>query len=169
MTILGVLHHGITVSDIDVAVDWYTRVLGLELVHRQRQENAYTPVLVGVPTAVLEVAQLRIPNGLGRVSTHDIELIQYVQAGHQAPATAVNQVGVAHLGFLVDDVEALAARAGEAGAVLRNPPVGITEGANSGGAACYVHDPDGNTLEFLQPSPARLAAISSMIGSVDRG
>ena len=39
------------------------------------------------------------------------------------------------------------------------PPVAITAGANLGGFACYFHDPDGITLELLQPSPERLAAL----------
>jgi len=40
-----------------------------------------------------------------------------------------------------------------------NPPVAITAGANNGGFACYFRDPDGITLELLQPSPERLAAL----------
>ncbi|MFI5693828.1 VOC family protein [Kribbella sp. NPDC051586] len=154
--IFGILHHGITVSDISRAVAWYTEALGLELVHRQRQDNTYTQTLVGVPGAVLEVAQLRIAGTPTRPSSHDIELIQYVAQQAKGQPVAVNQVGAAHLAFLVDDIENLAARARAAGARFRNEPVAITEGANVGGAACYLHDPDGNTLEFLQPSPERL-------------
>jgi catechol 2,3-dioxygenase-like lactoylglutathione lyase family enzyme len=157
--IFGILHHGITVSDIDKAVAWYTEALGLELVHRQRQDNAYTQVLVGIPGAVLEVAQLRIPGTPPGPSTHDIELIQYIAQEAEGDPVPVNQVGAAHLAFLVDDIETLAGRARGAGARFRNEPVAITEGANVGGAACYLHDPDGNTLEFLQPSPERLDRI----------
>jgi catechol 2,3-dioxygenase-like lactoylglutathione lyase family enzyme len=46
-----------------------------------------------------------------------------------------------------------------AGVAFVNPPVAITEGANRGGYACYFHDPDGITLELLQPSVARLHAL----------
>jgi hypothetical protein len=41
------------------------------------------------------------------------------------------------------------------GVAFRNAPVEITEGANIGGFACYLHDPDGITLELLQFSPDR--------------
>ncbi|MEV5968091.1 VOC family protein [Kribbella sp. NPDC051952] len=157
--IFGILHHGFTVSDIDKALAWYVDALGLELVHRQRQDNDYTRKLVGVEGAVLEVAQLRIPGTPPGPSTHDIELIQYVAEQSDGEAVAVNQVGAGHLAFLVDGIEALVARARAAGARFRNEPVSITEGANAGGAACYLHDPDGNTLEFLQPSPERLRRI----------
>lgn len=166
--IIGILHHGVTVQDIDAAVAWYTEALGLELVRRQRQENAYTPILVGVTGAVLEVAQLRIPSVPLGASTHHIELIQYVQEGITGAAPPVNQVGVAHLAFVVEDIYALAERARGYGARFRNDPVVIAEGANVGGVACYLHDPDGNTLEFLQPSPERLDLIRR-IGAGDGG
>ena len=38
--IVDILHHGITVSDLDTSIEWYTTALGLKLVHRQRQENS---------------------------------------------------------------------------------------------------------------------------------
>lgn len=160
---LGILHHGITVSNIDDAVSWYRDVLGLELVHRQRGQNAYTPVLVGIPGAVLEVAQFRVRSTMPRISTHDIELIQYVQGGAEGQPPLVNQVAASHLAFLVSDIEELYSRAKEGGAVFRNPPTRITEGANKGGYGCYLHDPDGNTLEFIEPSPKRLQDMMSVI------
>jgi catechol 2,3-dioxygenase-like lactoylglutathione lyase family enzyme len=46
------------------------------------------------------------------------------------------------------------------GVLFRNPPVAITEGTNAGGFACYFEDPDGITLELLQPSPERVASLS---------
>jgi lactoylglutathione lyase len=161
--IVGILHHGIVISDIEQAVAWYRDVLGLELVHRQRGENAYTPILVGVPGAVLEVAQFRVSNELPRASTHDLELIQYVRQGVDGALPPVNQVGAAHLAFLVSDIQALYDRATRGGAQFRNPPTRITEGANEGGYGSYLHDPDGNTLEFIQPAPARLEALLTRV------
>jgi catechol 2,3-dioxygenase-like lactoylglutathione lyase family enzyme len=62
--------------------------------------------------------------------------------------------------LLVTDIHARHERMVEQGVVFRNPPVEITEGANTGGFACYFHDPDGITLELLQPSPERLRRLS---------
>ena len=82
--IADVLHFSFTVSDLDAAVDWFESVLGLEVVHRQRQDNPYTRSLVGMDDAVLDVAQLVIPGSLPRHSTHMLELIQY----HAPPGRA---------------------------------------------------------------------------------
>jgi lactoylglutathione lyase len=153
--IADVLHFSFTVSDIDRAVEWYTKVLGLELVHRQRQENAYTQKLVGIPGAVLEVAQLKVPGVDPVYSTHMLELVEYVVGSGGSRNLPTNQVGVAHLALVVTDIHDRHRRMVAAGVVFQNPPVEITAGANQGGFACYLHDPDGITLELLQFSPER--------------
>lgn len=159
--IADVLHFSFTVSDIERSVDWYTDVLGLELVHRQRQENEYTQILVGIPGAVLEVAQFAVPGVPPAHSTHMLELVQYLApAGGTLGPVATSTVGSAHLALLVTDIHTRYERMLARGVAFRNPPVSITEGANAGGFTCYFRDPDGITLELLQPSPQRLAAIA---------
>lgn len=158
--LLDVLHFSFTVRSIERSTAWYCDVLGLELVHRQRQENEYTQLLVGIPGAVLEVAQFRLPNVSPGRSSHMLELIEYVgERGPVERGPATNNVGAAHLALLVDDMQTRYERMVAAGVAFRNPPVTITEGANKGGIATYLHDPDGITLELLQPSPERLAAM----------
>lgn len=154
------LHFSFTVSDIDRSVAWYADVLGLELVGRQRQDNAYTRQLVGFPDAVLEVARFAIPGRSPGFSDHMLELVQYVEASGDVVPLRTNSPGIAHLAFLVDDIHARYTRMLSAGAVFRNAPVAITAGANEGGWACYLDGPDGETLELLQPSPARLRVIA---------
>ncbi len=158
--IADVLHFSFTVSDIDRSVVWYTEILGLELIHRQTQDNDYTPILVGLSGAVLEVAQFAVPGVPPARSTHMLELVQYVSpAATRTPELRTNQIGCAHLALLVTDIDARHQRMLRAGVTFVNPPVRITEGANRGGQACYFHDPDGITLELLQPSPERLRAL----------
>jgi catechol 2,3-dioxygenase-like lactoylglutathione lyase family enzyme len=158
--IVDVLHFSFTVSDIERSIDWYTRVFGLELVHRQRQDNEYTQILVGIPGAVLEVAQFAVPGVPPARSTHMLELVEYVTPhGEPAAPLAVNSVGCPHLALMVDDIHARYARMREQGVEFVNPPVEITAGANAGGFTCYFRDPDGITLEILQPSPERLRPL----------
>ena len=157
--IADVLHFSFTVSDIERAVTWWTEVLGLELVHRQRQDNDYTQRLVGIPGAVLEVAQLKLPGTSPRFSSHVVELVEYVAQAGARPELPTNNVGVAHLALLVTDIHDRYRRMVERGVKFRNPPVEITAGANKGGWACYFHDPDGITLELLQVSDERAIEV----------
>lgn len=154
--IADVFHFSFTVSDIERSTRWYTEVLGLELVHRQRQDNEYTRKLVGIADAVLEIAQLRIPDLPPLLSTHMLELVAYESPAGETIELPTTTVGVAHLALMVDDLHQRHARMVEQGVAFRNPPVRIEEGANEGGWSCYLHDPDGITLELLQPSERRL-------------
>jgi muconolactone delta-isomerase len=154
-----VLHFSFTVSDLDRSIQWYTQVLGLELVHTQRQDNTYTRQLVGVPDAVLQVAQFRLPMAPPPYSTHMLELVQYLQPPGNDLELTINSVGAAHLALMVDDIQERYVRMSALGVDFVNPPVEITEGANVGGFACYFHDPDRITLELLQPSAARLQEL----------
>lgn len=157
--IVDVMHFSFTVSDIERSIDWYTRVLGLELVHRQRQENEYTRTLVGFPDAILEVAQFRISGVIPAHSTHMLELVEYVRPKGTQVDLPTNQVGVAHLAFVVSDIQQRHRRMVDAGVRFGNAPVAITEGANKGGWSCYFHDPDGITLELIQFSTERMLAM----------
>ncbi|MGA2009928.1 MAG: VOC family protein [Solirubrobacteraceae bacterium] len=156
----GVFHFSFTVSDLDRSVVWYTDVLGMELVHRQVQDNGYTRTLVGLPDAALEIAQLALPGIDPGASTHVLELVAYRTPPGARLDLATQNVGVAHLAFLVDDISERHRRMRARGVAFVSAPVAITEGANRGGFTCYFRDPDGITLEMLQPSAERLRAIA---------
>ena len=77
-----------------------------------------------------------------------------------------NSPGVAHLAFLVDDIQERHARMAAAGVTFRNPPVRITPaGTNEGGWACYFDGPDGETLELLEPPAERRRAMVAAIAT----
>lgn len=144
----GLSHFAFTVSDIEASVHWYEMILGLRLVARQRQDNAYTRQMVGLADAVLEVAEFELDPQNANLT---LELIQYVSPpGDRSSLSTVN-VGVAHLSFIVADIESEYRRLAGLGVEFISPPVGISEGMNKGGRACYLKDPDGITLELFQP------------------
>ncbi|MFF1933744.1 VOC family protein [Streptomyces sp. NPDC058228] len=160
MAVHGLLHAGLTVSDLDRSVEWYVNVIGLKAVHRQDGDNNYTRTLVGVPDAAIRVAQLAFP-GSSSIwpSSHAIELIEYTRARGKHTAPSPNDVGASHVAFVVDDIDAVCARARRSGARLRNEPVTVTAGCNRNSRACYLHDPDGHTLELMEYGPERIAEL----------
>ncbi|HET7119882.1 MAG TPA: VOC family protein [Solirubrobacterales bacterium] len=144
------LHFSVTVSDLDRSIAWYEEALGLAVVARQRNENAYTRAIVGFEDAVLEIAFLELP-GPAPVR---LELIEYVRPRGEAVALPTNLPGVAHIAFRVADIDAALTRVAAAGGSPVNPPVEIDRGVNRGMRACYLRDPDGFTIELMQPPPA---------------
>ena len=151
----GVWHFSFTVSDLDRSVAFYRDLLGLELVHTQEQDNAYTRRLVGFPDAVLRVAQLAVPGQPRAISTHDLELVEYVRPRGVRREGRICDPGAPHLALTVRDARATYERLVDSGVRFVSPPNGITAGVNEGGYACYFFDPDDIVLELLQPPAHR--------------
>jgi catechol 2,3-dioxygenase-like lactoylglutathione lyase family enzyme len=145
------------VSDLDRSLRFYVELLGLELETLQVQDNDYTRRLVGVEGARLKVAMLRIPGHEPGEAGHVIELVEYLEPRGMVLDHTPNNVGAAHVAFIVEDSNALYERLSAAGVEFVSPPVAITAGRNRGGYTCYLRDPDGFTLELMQP-PSRTAA-----------
>jgi catechol 2,3-dioxygenase-like lactoylglutathione lyase family enzyme len=157
MAVRSIFHVGFVVRDLDASIRFYADGLGLRLRHRQAQDNGYTRSLVGYPDASLRIAQFQLPEGEPPESGHILELIEYL-APEGGPADLErNTIGAGHLAFLVDDIETMMASLTALGATPLSQLNEITAGINKGGRAVYLHDPDGVTLELLQPAhvPAR--------------
>lgn len=152
--IRGFWHVSFTVRNLEAAVEWYTNVLGLEYVRGQVQHNEYTAKLVGFPGAHLKVAQLRVPGQTIPISHHHIELVEYVHPRGEDIPLDTNRTGVGHWAFVVDYIHAEFERLKTLGVKFKaDAPVAIEHGVNKGGYTIYFTDPDGITLELLQPPP----------------
>lgn len=150
--IQGLWHVSFTVSDIEASVKWYTEVLGLEYVRSQEQANAYTDKLVGYKNAHLKVAQLRVPGETIPLSRHHIELVEYVHPRGENILLDTNRRGVGHWAFMVDDIHKEFERMKALGVKFKaERPIAIEAGVNKGGFTVYFTDPDGITLELVQP------------------
>lgn len=154
----GIWHTSFTVADLEASLAFYCGLLGLELVHRQVQHNEYTARLVGFEGAHLEVAMLCVPGEPVGPSGHHLELVEYRHPRGCSLEAQTNQPGAPHLAFVADDIHADFARLKSQGVRFKaEEPVAIEAGVNKGGFTIYFLDPDGITLEMVQP-PRRLDA-----------
>ena len=153
----GIWHFSFTVADIERSVAFYRDLLGFTLIHRQEQANEYTSRLVGYPGAHLKVAQFALPGQPRGISSHDLELVEYVHPRGARGDPNICNPGAAHLAMCVDDIQERYARLRAAGVHFVSPPNAITAGVNAGGLTCYFHDPDQIVLELVQSPPRRLA------------
>jgi len=132
----SVHHAGVTVSDLDSAVEFYRDVLGLAVLDRFGVSGEAFATAVDVPEASASFAHL---DGGVRV-----ELVDYDPAGDDA-GTALNRPGTAHLGLSVDDVDASVEGLPGAVGTVSEPQTTAT-----GTRLAFVRDPDGNLVELLE-------------------
>ena len=166
MGVIGVLHTGITVSDLDRSVAFYRDVLGLELVAQWDSAQPYLRRVVGYPDAELRIALLRVPAASGAAGPH-IELLEYRQPRGTRPDAGTYHPGNVHVAFVVEDLDATHRALAGRGVRFKSDPVVIDHGRNTGARAVYAFDPDDVTLEFVQPAPAPrpAAGVPSGTGS----
>ena len=143
----GLHHAGITVSDLERSLEFYTGVLGLEVAIGPSpvfDDPALGPA-VGVPGAALRCVCLAVGGDTL------LELLQY-----ERPASPVraplpqNALGAQHVAFHVDDVRARKRELEARGVTFLSDVNVVDDGVLAGWRWVYFTDPDGNALELVE-------------------
>lgn len=145
----SIQHTGLTVSDLDRALRFWRDALGMEVVMEQEKQGGYLERIVAEPGAHVRMAHLAFPGDGTR-----IELFQYLAPAGDHVTLRPADVGFAHVCVLCEDLVPLLERLRVAGAEPLSDVVEVDTGANAGGRALYVRDPDGHVIELFQPRPA---------------
>jgi catechol 2,3-dioxygenase-like lactoylglutathione lyase family enzyme len=142
----GLHHVGLTVSDLDASIAFYSALLGCRLRERSQNSGDEIETMTGVRDASIVTADLEVPGG------GLLELIQFVHPVATRLAQERQQPGHTHLGFVVDSVDAARARLAGLGAGQVSKAVTIVEPGSAwdGVRALYACDPDGRTIECLE-------------------
>ena len=95
-------HVGITVADLDTAVEFFTS-LGLEAGDRMMVEGEFLDTVIGMSGARTEIVMLRLPGGGATV-----ELSTFMRPDHEpgSPAAMAKELGIRNVCFVVDDLQA---------------------------------------------------------------
>jgi catechol 2,3-dioxygenase-like lactoylglutathione lyase family enzyme len=143
--IIAADHTGITVSNLARALAFWRDVLGFELSHRAHHTGELASEVTGVPGAEISLAVLK---GYG----HKIELLEYLAPSDRKHADLRPcDVGSVHVALTVDDLGAVLSTIAASGWRPAGKPQTLKSGPNAGKRVIYVRDPDGTTIEFMQP------------------
>jgi catechol 2,3-dioxygenase-like lactoylglutathione lyase family enzyme len=150
--LLSVWHTSWTVADLNRSIAFYRDLLGFELVETKHRIGSFIEEVVGFEGAELKIATLRIPGAQVPQSGHHLELIEYVSPRGDRPQLRTCDVGVAHMALGTDSIHDTHARLCRAGVMFVSEPVRVPSGSNANAYACYLRDPDGFTIELVQPT-----------------
>jgi glyoxylase I family protein len=145
--IIAADHTGITVSNLERSLAFWRDVLGFELSHRTHQAGELASEITGVPDAEISLAIVKAPAG------HKIELLEYHGPADRKQHVDFRpcDVGSVHVALTVDNLDAVLSKIAASGWKAAGKPQTLTSGPNAGKRVIYVRDPDGTTIEFMQP------------------
>ncbi len=141
--IKGIHHSGSGVRDMEVSLKFYRDRLGLEMGEDIEIEGPMVGEIVGLPANT----KVRIVH-LGCGDGQELELFQYMAPSTSKFPRDFRQCdgGVIHVALIVDDLMELYERLKGEGVTFNSKPYNL-----GGGLIVYMRDPDGVTLELMQP------------------
>lgn len=151
----GVHHFALSVADIDLARRFYIDLLGGEVISTAEWEpgNAWIDAILGLEGSAARSFMARLRNV-------QIEVFEYSAPlpPPMDPARPVHLHGYTHLGFQVDDIQAVYEGMIAAGLTFHTPPDLSTitvddNGEKTGFAATYGRDFFGNVFEIMEIHP----------------
>jgi catechol 2,3-dioxygenase-like lactoylglutathione lyase family enzyme len=142
---LTVNHVGITVTDLDRSTEFYT-AFGGEVMIGGRFAGPDMDRGLGLPEVSMQVRMIRFDGFV-------LELLQYDSPASEPYALRNSSAGATHVAFGVADLHALYEELSERGVEFVSEPIPIEDGPYHGGYWVYAKDPDGISVEFLQPGP----------------
>lgn len=142
MKIQRIDHVGINVNDLPAAKAFFLD-LGLEMMGEGIVEGEWAERIIGLHDLKSEVVMLQTPDGEGR-----IELSKFHsptdENGIQHPLA--NTLGIRHICFAVEDLEATVAKLKKHGAEL----IGEIQTYENTYKLCYIRGPEGIILELAE-------------------
>lgn len=151
-----------SVSDIEAATEWYTRVLGFQVIrdrifHIKRSEDPSSAIfaIYGDTLKEVKLAYMATGNGIG------FEVFQFMDPSFRANAVdfEYNRGGFFHICVTDPDPEALADKVVREGGRRQGVTVKVADGSVT---CAYVKDPWGNVVEVLSASFDRMATMAAM-------
>jgi catechol 2,3-dioxygenase-like lactoylglutathione lyase family enzyme len=142
MTIQRLDHVGIVVDDLAAATAFFFE-LGLTLQGEAPVEGGVVDRVVGLQGVRAEIAMMETPDGHGRLELTKFHAPSGQRGDRYAPA---NTLGLRHVAFAVDDIDAVVARMRAHGAEL----VGEVERYEDSYRLCYVRGPEGIIVELAE-------------------
>lgn len=143
---MSFVHHvGLTVSDLDRSLDFYTRLLAGRPLGPWERSGPAVDAVTGYPGVTVRQAFVESPEDQTLV-----ELLQYVGGSTVVLDPDNGHVGAVHVAVTVRDLDDILARLAAEGTTALSAPIHTSAGPMEGCRVVYVLDPDRIRVELVE-------------------
>jgi catechol 2,3-dioxygenase-like lactoylglutathione lyase family enzyme len=137
---------GITVVDLERSIAFWEQLLTTTSRDRRVMEGPQVGVMVGYPGVHIDSCWIDLPGGVA------LELLQYLDRTDEPYDPGTAHPGNVHVCLQVADMDTMYAHALRCGArPVSERPIVVPAGPRAGTRLAYLRNPDGVTIELVQP------------------
>ena len=137
----SVRHMGIVVGDMEVSLQFYRDLIGLQDAPVNIEKGPFLNGLLNMPNAIIKTVKLA-----GKNSTTSIELLCF-ESPPPTASTPLNAIAPTHVALNVTNLDELYIRLADAGVPFNAPPSMSPDGYAK---VAFCQDPDGTFIELVE-------------------
>lgn len=141
MTVIKIRHTGIVVKNLEDSMPFYRDLLGFSLVSKNNESGFYIDKMLGLKDTIVVTIKMECADG------QKIELLDYKTNQLEYRERLINEIGITHVAFEVDDLHSLCRKLYAAGTPFISEPVDTPDGH---ALVVFCRAPEGTHIELVE-------------------
>ena len=139
--VIHVRHSGIVTDDLESSLKFYRDFLGFKEVRRMEESNPFIETVLGLKGIDVTTVKMSHPGG------GQIELLHFKSHPKKREERKINDIGISHVAFTVDDVKLLHDDLKNSGVAFISSPRLSDDG---GATVAFCRAPEGTFIELVE-------------------
>ena len=134
-------HTGIVVRDLDISMHFYCDLLGFKITRQLDESGAYVDNMLSLDQVRVATVKMAAPDG------QMIELLKFHTHLNEQKPRDINNVGITHIAFEIDDLSDEYNRLKDEGVPFNSPPQLTPDGYAK---VAFCRAPEGTFIELVE-------------------
>lgn len=137
----NIRHTGIVVDNLAKSLAFYRDLLGFKVEKQMEEKGSYIDKVLALEAVCLTTVKMKSPDGAM------IELLEYHSHSQEAEVDQINDIGIRHLAFSVDNLDSEYQRLKAAGIFFNSQPQVSPDGYAK---VAFCRAPEGTFIELVE-------------------
>jgi len=144
--IRNIRHTGIVVEDLETSMCFYRDLLGFQVKKQMEESGSFINTILDLERVAVTTVKMAAPDG------QMIELLKFKTHPSRKSARSINDIGITHIAFTVDDIDRKYQQLAGAGISFVSPPQTSRDGL---ARVTFCRAPEGTFIELVEELDCR--------------